>query len=106
MTKMVEIIEIIDEGMGEFCVEYGVSESVETYINSKRLSEEDEEFEGNWYCVEKNGWVVFGYEGSEFWGMCKIVEEGDKEKFEGMDNDEIFEFVEGFELSDMELLGE
>ena len=106
MEKMVEIVEIIDEGMNNFSIEYSMSECVEKYIESKRLDEEDEEFEGDWYCVEKNGWVVFGYEGSEFWGMCKIVEEGDKEMFESMNDDELFEFVDRFELSDMELLGE
>lgn len=105
MTKKIEIVEIVDEGNFDYLVEYNKCGSVEEFIESKKLTDEDgfSFSEEDWFCVEKNGWMVYGYTNSEYWGMCKVVEEGDKKMFKNMDGDDLVEFVDRFELSDLDV---
>jgi hypothetical protein len=93
MTKMMEIMDVISEGYGEYYVEVTKVESVEEFIKTKK----DELFgEGEWFLSElKDGWFSYGYEGSEYEGMFKVVvSEEEKNKFMNMNGDELFDFVD------------
>ena len=94
MTKMMEIMDVISEGYGDFYVEVTESVSVEEFIKTKKNDELEEG--GEWFmCELEDGWFSYGYEGSEYEGLFKVVvSEEEKNKFMNMDNEELFDFVD------------
>jgi len=94
MTKKIEIVEIISEGRNMFFAEMNVwCESVEEFIESKKVEEIEEE--GEWFVSElKDGWILYGYEGSEYEGFVKVVEsEEEKNNLLNMNSDELCEII-------------
>jgi hypothetical protein len=94
MTKMIEIIDVISEGYNEYYVEVtNKVESVEEFIKSKK---NDEVEEGMWFVSElEDGWFCYGFEGSEYEGLFKVVvSEEEKNKLMNMNSDELGDFVD------------
>lgn len=94
MTKMIEILHIVSEGYNEYYVTLAKVESVDEFIEMKKNDELEEE--GMWFVNElKDGWFSYGYEGSEYEGLFKVVvSEEEKNKFLNMNSDELYDFVD------------
>lgn len=88
---MIKVVDIFDEGRNDFVCEVVECKSVLSYIGGR---ENEVESGGDWVVKEKNGWVFYGYEGSEYWGLVKIVEEG--ENWENKSVEELDKIVEEF----------
>ena len=77
------VIEIYDEGRGNYVAASAFVNSIKGFVEGLRSDYEGEE--GEWfYEEEENGWVKYGFEGSEVWGMVKEISVEEKEKYENM----------------------
>ena len=101
MTKMIEILEIVSEGYGEYYAASMKVVSVDEFIEYKKLYEEEVDGvkmygDNGWYCDPlSDGWYSYGYDGEEYEGMFKVVvSEEEKNKFLNMNNEELDIFVD------------
>jgi hypothetical protein len=87
------VIEIYDDGRGSYVVDSAFVNNIKGFVEGLRSDYEGEE--GEWfYEEEENGWVKYGFEGSEVWGMVKEISVEEKEKYENMSVDELQELVD------------
>jgi hypothetical protein len=86
------VVEIYDEGRNNFVVECVEVKSIKDFVEGLKSDYEGSEEE--WIYEEKNGWVRYGFEGSEMWGICKEISEGEKEMYENMSEEELEELVD------------
>ena len=92
---MREIIDIYDEGNSEYVAVWRYNNSVEEYLEEFRKGYEEDGIAEEWTCEEKDGWYFYGFEGSEVWGMCKVVtSKEEEEKYIKMSVEELGELVD------------
>jgi hypothetical protein len=93
--EMREIIDIYDEGNSEYVAVWRYNNSVEEYLEEFRKGYEEDGIAEEWTCEEKDGWYFYGFEGSEVWGMCKVVtSKEEEEKYIKMSVEELGELVD------------
>ena len=92
---MREIIDIYDEGNSEYVAVWRYFNSVEEFLEDLRKDYEEDGIAEEWTCEEKDGWYFYGFEGSEVWGMCKVVtSKEEEEKYIKMSVEELGELVD------------
>ncbi len=88
------IIDIYDCGMSEYMAVCRYENSVEEFLEGFRKGYEEDGIAEEWTCEEKDGWYFYGFEGSEVWGMCKVVTSKEEEKYIKMSVEELGELVD------------